>query len=60
MAEGKRKCVKCGKDATVNFGSDPDMAGVPSCEECKGSVHTALIIAVTENRDFYKVLKTIK
>jgi hypothetical protein len=58
--ENKRKCVKCGKDATVNFGSDPDLKGVPACDECKENVHTALLIAVTENRDFYKVLKTIK
>jgi hypothetical protein len=55
-----RVCVKCGKPATVKFGNDPDLTGVPACDNCKEDVRLALIISLTENKDFTAVLKSMK
>jgi len=55
-----RKCVNCGEPATLKFGNDPDLLGIPSCENCKADVSFALVIAITEQKEFYEVLKGIK
>lgn len=56
-----RKCIKCGEPATVTFGADPDMRGVPSCDNCKDAVQTALLLSLMdEKEDFFKLLKALK
>ena len=60
-----RKCIKCGKDATVKIGgNDPDLNGVPSCEYCKKNVQLAMIMwlgdSKKEKKDFEWYLKRFK
>ena len=46
-----RKCIKCGKDATVKIGgNDPDLNGVPACEDCKKRVHLAFFMQLNDTK----------
>lgn len=60
-----RKCVKCGKEATVKIGgNDPDLNGVPACEDCNKRVHLAFFMWMNdikgEKKDLEWYLKRVK
>ena len=59
MATNQRKCCNCSNDAVVVFGNDPDLTGIPSCNDCKQKVRLALILMLTNHIDFDKALKFI-
>lgn len=39
-----RKCLICEEPATVVFGADPDLQGVPACDQCKANVRMFMAV----------------
>lgn len=45
-----RDCIKCGESSKVAIGgADPDLAGIPACNECKEEVKQDLLLVLTDS-----------
>lgn len=49
MGNRKRTCLKCGEETNIVLGADPDITGIPVCEEHKDEIQTDLMLLLLPN-----------